>query len=594
MNLNEEQLEAVSSTHAHTLVLAGAGTGKTRVIIRRIETLVAAEVNPSKIVAATFTNKASMELRHRLITNIGPQARDIICGTFHRISAQFLKNHCDKIGLASSFQLLTEDDQKKILKKILKDLAQETRMQNLLERISQTKERVSNTATNFLQDLRFKKIFDEYQKELTEGNYLDYSDLMMLSIKLFETQPELINNLVEHVLVDEYQDINDAQYKWIQLISRGKTLFCVGDEDQAIYSFRGANVEYIQRFQQDYPEAKIVKLEKNYRSAAKILTGATNLISKNPRIYKKQLIPTTDKTGQINITRAYNEYDEAQLVANIVTKWLAHGYKIGILVRTNLQIYPIEQSLVLAKIGYNVTSNRRFYDRKEIQDLIAYLKILVHPRDAMAFARMINTPKRHIGPAKQQILLDAMKELDTDAINSIKAVLPKMPKNAAEKCKILMMQMQNWYAMLTTAKPEAILEKILADIDYIKQEDCQASHREHIRHLKDHLSKADSLKDFLDDVQFSGIEVESEYKVHLMTMHAAKGLEFDIIVSPGWEENVFPSGLAKSKKELEEERRLAYVVITRARECVEITHARMRRINGQVLTLIPSRFLFDL
>lgn len=591
--LNVNQQNAVSSNSQQTLVLAGAGTGKTRVIIKRIERLIEEGASANKIIATTFTNKAARELQHRLSVSIGPKAFDIICGTFHKISANFLRKHAEHIGLDAKFQVLTEDDQKRLLKRLLKQLDSEKTAKMLIEQISQFKETGKLNPRDY-NDF-FKTIFSLYQDELQANNYLDYSDLIQKATFLFETQPEITKELATHLLVDEYQDINNGQYKWITLLGKNKNLFCVGDEDQAIYSFRGASIEYIQRFKADYPNANIIQLEENYRSCAKILEGASKVISKNPRQFIKTLLPTSDQEGFIRINKVYNEFEEAKLIANLAAQWKQKNsdYKIGVLVRTNMQVHVIEHAFVEAKIPYTIASGKKFYLKREIQDIIAYLRVLLFPHDFLAFSRVLNAPKRNMGEARLTMLLDAMKSLDCHFEQALATLLPQLPKNASEKCKILLMQIQNWRAMKDSMKLDELCEKILQDIQYRSQEDFTPAQNETLNELKIQMKDAPSLEAFLENLQFEDNSDEAS-EIIIMTMHAAKGLEFDIVIAPGWEENVFPSMLAKDKAEIEEERRLAYVTITRAKHYLEIIHTMNRRINGQYKHQMPSRFLFDL
>ncbi len=591
MELNENQNQAVYSQTKQTLILAGAGTGKTRVIINRIVNLIKQGIPAHKIVSTTFTNKAAAELRHRLSAEIGPLSQEILCGTFHKLSAILLRKYGNLINIQTNFQILTDDDARKLIKRILKEQEKEAKVYTILEQISNHKE--NNT---IIKDQTLKKIIDEYESELVKNNYLDYSDLIKNAILLFKTNPEITKEIAEHILIDEYQDINNAQYQWIKLISADKYLFCVGDEDQAIYSFRGSNIEYIQKFQQDFPEANIIKLEENYRSAEAILKGAQNLIDKNTKIFKKTLI-AADKTkiGNITATKVYNEFDEARMIAKIITKWKGQNpnYKIAILIRTNLQVYVIEQALVEAQIPYNITGSKKFYAKKEIQDLVSYLKVLAYPHDFIAFSRIINSPKRSIGDSRLQMLLQAMKSLDTNFENALTTLLPQLPKRAAEKCKILLMQIHNWRLLLNHTTLDTIIEKIITDTGYKNQEDFGKLQEQSIEVLKENLKKTTSLTDFLENLHFSE-EENAEDEVQVMTMHGAKGLEFDIVISPGWEENMFPSGLSKTKFDIEEERRLAYVTITRARLNLEILYAMSRKINGKYTNQMPSRFLFEI
>jgi DNA helicase-2/ATP-dependent DNA helicase PcrA len=592
--LNKGQYDSVFSSNKETLILAGAGTGKTRVIIQRIEELIKNGAEPSKIIATTFTNKAAKELRTRLFNSIGEKAYEIICGTFHKISAQFLRKHYQEIGLEQNFQVLNEDDQKQLMKRFLKQADSDKKPKIMLDHISQLKEtgKLADKNNNSL----FKLIFQQYESELSANNYLDYSDLIQKAILLFKTHPNIANELGTDLLVDEYQDINYAQYNWIKLLGENKRLFCVGDEDQAIYSFRGASIEYIQQFKKDYPNAKIVKLEENYRSAKEILDAATKLISHNQREHAKILIPGTQKEGFIRINKAFNEYEEANLIAQLAAQWKAKNpeFNIAILVRTNMQIHMIEHALVECKIPYTIASGKKLYLRKEVQDIIAYLRILLFPHDFLAFSRIINTPRRYIGKTRLDMILNTMKELECNFEQTLETMLNTLPKNANEKCKIFLIQLQNWRALYKNGmKLDQLYERILSDIEYRKQDDFTPQQEQALENIKLQLAQATSLESFLENLQFEDSSQESQGLI-IMTMHASKGLEFDIVIAPGWEEDIFPSLLAKDMKEIQEERRLAYVTITRAKQYLEIIHTRNRRINGQQKKQIPSRFLFEL
>lgn len=592
MELNEQQKQAINTNNKHVLILAGAGTGKTRVIINKIVELVNNNIPINKIIATTFTNKAAFELKERIIQSIGEKGNSILCGTFHKISAQILRIHYEKIGLTNNFQLLNEDDQKRIVKKILLDLKEDTTLtKSLLEKISKFKETKAEELKNEL----FKKVFDKYQDELTKNNFLDYADLIEKNIFLFKNYPELTYEICEYLLVDEYQDINNLQYDWIKYLSINKNLFCVGDEDQSIYAFRGANIRYIQQFWKDYPDCEVIKLEENYRSCSQILNGANNLIQKNPKQFEKKLFSTNGEfNGKIRITKVFNEFEEAIFIAKTIAEWKHQfpNYKIGVLVRTNMQINYIEQALVEAKIPYLVNSGKKFYQKKEIQDVMAYLRVLHSKNDFLAFSRAINTPKRNIGETRLNSLLDAMKYLQCDFENALNAFIEQLPRNASEKCKILVMQLMQWRKLKDTIPLETLIDKILLDINYIELEEIKENQLKNIDSLKDQAKKYKTLQEFLENVQFENQEENAD--VELMTMHASKGLEFDIVFAPGWEESIFPSMMTRSKEELEEERRLAYVTITRARHFLEISYAKSRKINNRYMNQLPSRFIYEI
>lgn len=592
MNLNKEQEDAIKSENEAILVLAGAGTGKTRVIIKKIEEIVKNGIDAEKIVATTFTNKAAKEMKERLVKGIGEKGNKIICGTFHRISAQILREHGKLIGVEENFQILNEDDQNKLIKRIAKEENIEIKSpRKAAEEIATYKESSGKKKI----DSGTRRLIEIYEDELRSQKFLDYSDLIQLTIRLFTSYPEVAKSIAEYILVDEYQDVNEAQYKWIRQISEGKKIFCVGDEDQSIYAFRGADIKYIRKFEEDYPKAEIIKLEANYRSTKEILKGATNVIQKNPRKFEKKLIAANEEEkGIIKITKTYNEFEEAIQIGKIVAHWKEKDKdcKIGILVRTNAQVPYIEQGLIQAKIPYQISGGRKFYMKSEIQTLIAYLRVILFPHDYLAFSRILNSPKRGIGETRLETLLKAMKSLNCNPEEALASLLPQLPQISGEKCKLLLLQLHEWRTLKGKVKLDALLKKIIDDTEFRKQEDFKETQKASVENLLTQIAKVESLEEFIENLQFSSEEESRD--IEIMTMHAAKGLEFDIVITPGWEENVFPSPLSKTKEELEEERRLAYVTITRAKKALEITHATTRRINGRYQMQMPSRFIFDL
>lgn len=592
MNLNKEQEDAIKSENEAILVLAGAGTGKTRVIIKKIEEIVKNGMDAEKIVATTFTNKAAKEMKERLVKGIGEKGNKIICGTFHRISAQILREHGKLIGVEENFQILNEDDQNKLIKRIAKEENIEIKSpRKAAEEIATYKESSGKKKI----DSGTRRLIEIYEDELRSQKFLDYSDLIQLTIRLFTSYPEVAKSIAEYILVDEYQDVNEAQYKWIRQISEGKKIFCVGDEDQSIYAFRGADIKYIRKFEEDYPKAEIIKLEANYRSTKEILKGATNVIQKNPRKFEKKLIAANEEEkGIIKITKTYNEFEEAIQIGKIVAHWKEKDKdcKIGILVRTNAQVPYIEQGLIQAKIPYQISGGRKFYMKSEIQTLIAYLRVILFPHDYLAFSRILNSPKRGIGETRLETLLKAMKSLNCNPEEALASLLPQLPQISGEKCKLLLLQLHEWRTLKGKVKLDALLKKIIDDTEFRKQEDFKETQKASVENLLTQIAKVESLEEFIENLQFSSEEESRD--IEIMTMHAAKGLEFDIVITPGWEENVFPSPLSKTKEELEEERRLAYVTITRAKKALEITHATTRRINGRYQMQMPSRFIFDL
>lgn len=588
-NFNQAQLKAIATNSSRVLVLAGAGTGKTSVIVNRIVFLIKNGILPSKIIATTFTNKAAKELQERLFKEIGNQAYEIYSGTFHKISTQILRKYSNFVGLDPNFHVLTEDDQKRLVKGILKDLGKDEKVKILLEKISKYKE----TGKKNVNDVLFEQVFERYQKSLIENSFLDYSDLIEKAMFLFKNNSDIAKEICESVLVDEYQDINGLQYNWIKYLSFNAGLFCVGDEDQSIYAFRGADIKYIQNFMDDFKGAEIIYLEENYRSCAPILTRAVKLISKNNKKFKKNLIAVNEFEGFVQINKVYNEYDEAALIAKKIIDYKKSfpEYSIGILVRTNMQIAYIENALVENNIAYDIASGNKFYDKKEVKDLLCYFRAIASSNDFLAFSRIINIPKRGIGEVKLQLLLDTMKSLKCDFEIALSSLIDRLPGNSKEKCRLFLNLIQTFRKDKLVYSLRDLIDKILKDLNYLELEGIKDS--KNIDILKDHVQRYASLEEFLANVQFI-VDDSSLNSVQLMTIHGAKGLEFDIVFLSGWEENIFPSMLSKTAAEIEEERRLAYVAITRAKRYLEIFYAMSRKINGKYMNQMPSRFIFDL
>lgn len=613
-NLNEKQQEAVKETEGAVLVLAGAGSGKTKVLTTRVAYLINEKgVNPRNILAITFTNKAATEMKER-ISKMVENSNKIQISTYHSLGLLFIRENCEKLNYQSNFTILDSEDALTLIKKIMKEKGIDDKAFNpraIRNAISSAKNELIDAKsyekyalTEF--EKKVYEVYLNYEKRLKLGNSLDFDDLLMLPIILFKNNPDILSKYqdrFEYILIDEYQDTNYAQYMLSKLLSaKYKNIFVVGDIDQSIYAFRGANYKNILNFEKDYPNNKTILLEENYRSTKCILNVANDIIKNNKQRKEKNLWTQNNDGEKITYHKAENEKDEANYVKNEIQKLIDNGVEksnIAVLYRTNAQSRIIEEELLHHNIPYKVVGSFYFYNRKEIKDLISYLKLIYNPHDDISLLRIINTPKRGIG-------LKTIENLTLKAISENKSIYEVIDsgkelqfKNIIEKIKqkqeeLSLTELIDYILNETGLKQELENEKTIeAEIRLENLNEFKTV----ARNFEDKYGII-SLDEFLDSISLvSDIEEHKDNKdvITLMTIHSAKGLEFDYVFLMGMEETLFPhrNSLLDSEQ-IEEERRLCYVAVTRAKKKLYLTNARKRMIFGDVSYNPPSRFINEI
>nr|WP_202408205.1 UvrD-helicase domain-containing protein [Novosphingobium silvae] len=622
--LNAPQREAVLTTDGPVLMLAGAGTGKTAALTARLAFLVQNRLAwPSEILCVTFTNRAAREMRERVGQLIGPAVEGMPwLGTFHSIAAKMLRRHAELVGLQSNYTIIDTDDQLRLLKQlIVAEGVDEKRWpaRQLAGCIDRWKNRGLNP-----QDLdageseayangKGQKFYQLYQDRLKAVNACDFGDLLLHMLNILRTNREVLEQYqsrFKYVMVDEYQDTNQVQYLWLRLLAQGRQNICVvGDDDQSIYSWRGAEVANILRFEKDFPGAKVIRLEQNYRSTPQILAAASGLIDENTQRLGKTLWTERHAGDKVRIIGVWDGPEEARRVGDEIERLEREGApldQIAILVRAQYQTREFEDRFISIGMKYRIVGGFRFYERAEIRDALAYLRVISQPADDLAFERIYNTPKRGLGAkalegihrlARQQgipLSRAAIEIADTD----------ELPARARNTFLSLMRDFARWRDLSGTETPANLLRVVMDECGYTDalqaEKTAEAAGRlENLAELARAMEEYETLGDFLEHVSLvmDNENAADEDKVTIMTMHAAKGLEFDNVFLPGWEEGVFPSQRALDEgglASLEEERRLAYVAITRARRKCTILHAANRRIYGQWTSSIPSRFIAEL
>ncbi len=620
--LNPAQRQAVEALDGPVLVLAGAGTGKTRVLTTRLAHLIATRrAQPWQILAVTFTNKAAREMQERIAALAGPAGEGMQIGTFHALAARFLRRHAEKVGLKPNFSILDTDDQIRLLKQILSAAdIDDTKWpaRALLAIIDRWKDKglrpdqAPEDASGFA-DGRAGALYAAYQERLRALNATDFGDLLMHNLTLFTQHPDVLaeyHRKLKYLLVDEYQDTNLAQYLWLRLLAQAhKNICCVGDDDQSIYGWRGAEIGNILKFERDFPGACIVRLEQNYRSSAPILAGASHLIAHNRGRLGKTLWTAADGGEKIGVRGVWDGEAEARLVADEIE--ILHRAKqplsqIAILVRAGFQTREFEERFLALAIPYRVVGGPRFYERQEIRDAVAYFRLVHQPDDDLAFERIVNRPKRGIGEVAMQLLHRTGRERNMSlaaAAQSLAAGTDLKPA-ARKSLAGFVGNLARWRKLQETVDHIELAETVLDESGYIAMwkadKSIEAPGRiENLRELIRAMDEFDNMGGFLEHISLvmENNEQAGDDRVNLMTLHSAKGLEFDTVFLPGWEEGVFPHQRAldeSGEAGLEEERRLAYVGLTRARSRVLICFAANRRIYNQWQSAIPSRFIDEL
>ncbi|RMD88031.1 MAG: DNA helicase II [Alphaproteobacteria bacterium] len=621
--LNPAQREAVETTEGPVLVLAGAGTGKTRVLTTRIAHLVATgRAHPGEILAVTFTNKAANEMAGRVERLLARPAAGMALGTFHSISARWLRRHAELVGLRSNFTILDTDDQIRLLKQIIAaaDLDEKRWPARLLAGlVDRWKNRAllpdalpADEAHSFA-DGRGGALYAAYQDRLRILNACDFGDLLLHMITILKRHEDVLahyHRRYRYILVDEYQDTNVAQYLWLRLLARGAgNICCVGDDDQSIYRWRGAEIGNILRFETDFPGARIIRLEQNYRSTGHILGAASTLIAANRGRLGKTLYTDAGDGEKVRIVGVWDADEEARRVGEEIEALQRAGHALGeiaILVRAGYQTREFEERLVTIGIPYRVVGGPRFYERAEIRDALAYLRVVAQPDDDLAFERIVNRPKRGLGATTIERLhrLARAQRIPLTRAAALLVGSEELRPQARRALGGLLEDFDRWRAEAARLEHTALTELVLEESGYVemwqKDRSPDAPGRlENLAELVRAMEAFDSLAGFLEHISLvmENEEAAGGDKVSIMTLHAAKGLEFDSVFLPGWEEGVFPHQRAMDEggtPALEEERRLAYVGLTRARARAVILFAANRRIYGQWQSTLPSRFLDEL
>ncbi|WP_044913716.1 ATP-dependent helicase [Butyrivibrio sp. WCE2006] len=634
--LNSEQKKAVLQTDGPVLILAGAGSGKTRVLTHRIAYLIdECGVNPWNILAITFTNKAAGEMRERVDKIVGFGSESIWVATFHSTCVRILRRYADKLGYENNFTIYDSDDSKSVLKDICKRYQLETmqlKLRGIQTAISHAKDNCvdaneyATAAGNDFRKQKIAKAYIEYENTLKKNNAMDFDDLLLNTVKLFQKEPEVLKQYQErfrYIMVDEYQDTNNVQFEFVRLLAdRYKNLCVVGDDDQSIYRFRGANIRNILDFEKVYPDATVIKLEQNYRSTQSILDAANAVIKNNSR-RKDKALWTDEKEGELVRLKQVNQApEEAEFIASDISKLKKTGkanYRdIAVLYRTNAQSRLIEERFVYEGIPYDLVGGVNFYGRREIKDLLAYLKTIDSGADDLAVRRIINVPKRGIGATS---IAHVQDYADMVNISFLKAcaeadMIPELNKTAQSKCKAFAEMIRVFRAFSKEARLDQLLQHVIREIGFIdylytlddlentEDNERQQNVDELISKMAAYEEKEDepTLTGFLEEVALvADIDnvSEDDDKVLLMTLHSAKGLEFDHVYLAGMEENVFPSYMTLMNEDsdpegLEEERRLAYVGITRAKKHLTLTCAKSRMNRGQLEYNRMSRFVTEI
>ncbi len=660
--LNDKQKEAVLQTEGPVLILAGAGSGKTRALTFRVAYLIREKkVPPQNILAVTFTNKAAGEMMTRvkqllgLPENTPPYSSNLpVVGTFHSVCVRILRREAEKIGLKNSFVIYDPTDQKATMKAVMRELKVPTdqiKPQAVLGAISTAKNKLldqndfAQQAGSYFEEV-VAECYELYQKKLKAADAVDFDDLIMTTVKLFEEHPEVLDNyqeLFRYIMVDEYQDTNHAQYVLLSMLARKYQNICaVGDDAQSIYMWRGANIQNILNFEKDYPEAKVILLEQNYRSTKNILNAAHSVIVRNVKQKKKKLWTENEKGDLLTIFRAQDEVDEANFVVSKIKK-LQKEKKLklddfAVLYRTNAQSRALEEAFLKGGVPYRIIGGMKFYERKEIKEILAYLYFMTNPKDQVSFKRIINVPARSLGEKTVEKILSFCEKTEGDVLEALKKIdesfLP------AKKIKVLRnfaKMVENWQKLAQKASPREMIDQIYRDSGYevmlLKSGDEGAVRAENISELLTVAGKFDEenhaaaqtkkelgekekqeekkekkseffqsqsmpLQEFLEEVALvsqTDRDLDKKDSVPLMTLHAAKGLEYKVIFLVGMEEGIFPHSRATlSEKEMEEERRLCYVGITRAEKKAYLVHTQTRSIYGSTQVSAASRFLDEI
>ena len=622
-SLNKEQKDAVLSTEGPNLIVAGAGSGKTKVLTTRLIHIISKKkAFPNQILCVTFTNKAAKEMQNRVLQHLKGSSNSIPwLGTFHSISVKFLRRHAEALGYKSNFTILDTDDQKKLIRNIVKgeDLdAKKFSPQLIMYHIDQWKNKgllprdvKLNKSSSIIKSIL--KVYEIYQNKTKDLNAFDFGDLILFSVKLFEDHHdirEIYHNNFKYILVDEFQDTNFIQNKWLNiLVNKNQNICCVGDDDQSIYSWRGAEIKNFLTFDQIYKDCKVFKLEQNYRSTKNILETASHLISNNSNRVGKKLWSSSSKGELVKLNCYRTGKEEAQGISDIIEQKIKKKYSlndVSILVRAIYQTREFEERFLQVGIGYRVLGGIKFYERAEIKDAVSYLRIINQKYDDLALERVIGTPKRGVGESTLNQVYTFGKANKLCLEDSIIKILeigefkPKIKNTLSQLINLI----KKWRKDSAQMKHYDLLKLVLDESGYSSmlknKKDLENENRlENIKELLRAMHDYDNLQSFLEHVALA-TSIDEEWegaKINLMTMHAAKGLEFDVVFLPGWEEGLFPHQKSLEEKgdfALEEERRLAYVGITRAKKEAYLSFEMKRAFHGDWMDALPSRFVNEI
>lgn len=621
-SLNNEQLSAALHTEGPLLVLAGAGTGKTKVLTSRIANILHQGIPAYCVLAVTFTNKAAREMKERINALVGHDASSLWLGTFHSVAAKILRRHAQLVGLESNFTILDTSDKQRLLKQIILDNnidEKKWQAKRLAWIISSWKDKgltadkiTASENVDFSNNMAIT-LYKQYQKRLLQVNAVDFDDLLLHNLELFTKHDDILKHYhqqFQYILVDEYQDTNIAQYLWLRLLAQGhENLCCVGDDDQSIYGWRGAEVENILRFEKDYKNAKVVRLERNYRSTQTILSAASGLIANNADRLGKTLWTESNDGEPIKLVAIWDDGEEARYIADEIESHQRNNHPlkdIAILVRASFQTRSFEECFMTRNIPYKIVGGQRFYERLEIRNVIAYLRLVWQRNDDLAFERVINLPKRGIGPTTVQVIRSRSQHDEASMFNTTCTMLEEgaFKPAVAKALEQFTHYVKSWHQHCQSFSVPEITQKVIEESGYLsmwKQDTAlEAQGRvENIKELLHALEEFSSLEEFLEHVSLVSDTdtIDDDNLVNVMTLHAAKGLEFETVFLPGWEEGLFPHQRSvdeKGSQGLEEERRLAYVGLTRAKQRAYISHTSSRRMYGQYQSNIPSRFIGEI
>jgi DNA helicase-2/ATP-dependent DNA helicase PcrA len=621
-DLNPAQQAAITALDGPVLVLAGAGTGKTRVLTARLVYLLATgKAMPGQILAVTFTNKAAAEIRERISHMLGRSVEGWHLGTFHSLAARLLRPHAERVGLKPNFTILGDDDQIRLIKQLIEaenidDKKSPARV--VLAVINRWKDRgllpddvrqeISQLASG-----KLPRLYAQYQERLKALNACDFGDLLLHQLTLLRQHPDILAAMHErfrYILVDEYQDTNVAQYLWLRLLAQGhKNICCVGDEDQSIYGWRGAEIGNILRFEEDFPGAEVIRLEQNYRSTGNILNAASHLIANNRQRLGKSLWTAAEPGEKVRIQTLWDGEEEARWAADEIEALQRAGVQldqVAVMVRAGFQTRQFEERFIQLGIPYRVLVGARFYERQEIRDALAYLRLLLSPEDDLAFERIINMPKRGVGPAAIQQLHGYARVAKTSLLEAASRLVEtdELKPKLRSTLRSVVESFIRWRDLLKSLPHPEVAQIMLDESGYTGMWQADKSPEapgrlDNLKELVSALAEFDTLPAFLEHVSLvlEATDKSVEAQVSLMTLHGAKGLEFDIVFLPGWEEEIFPSRMSLTEngnQGLEEERRLAYVGITRAKVRAFISHVANRQLHGTWINALPSRFIAEL